>query len=85
MCVSDQTWFVSALTACAETLTTATAGSNKGGGGGGTKQGGGGGPEDQSGPTHDPTHLLSTLQMTDLAGTVSMLYGILLHQGMPSR
>ena len=83
MCVSDKTWFVSALTACAETLT--TAGSNKGGGGGGTKQGGGGGPEDQSGPTHDPTHLLSTLQMTDLAGTVSMLYGILLHQGMPSR
>jgi len=35
--------------------------------------------------SNDPTNLLSTLQMTDLAGTVSMLYGILLHQGMPPR
>ena len=36
-------------------------------------------------PSNDPTHLLAALQMTDLAGTVSMLYGILLHQGMPPR
>ena len=33
----------------------------------------------------DPTHLLQAFQITDLAGTVSMLYGILLHQGVPSR
>ena len=33
----------------------------------------------------DPTHLLSAFQGTDLAGTVSMLYGVLLHQGSPSR
>ena len=33
----------------------------------------------------DPTHLLSAFQMTDLAGTISMLYGILLHQGAPPR
>ena len=33
----------------------------------------------------DPTHLLQAFQVTDLAGTVSMLYGILLHQGVPPR
>lgn len=33
----------------------------------------------------DPTYLLSAFQMTDLAGTISMLYGILLHQGAPPR
>lgn len=33
----------------------------------------------------DPTYLLSTFQMTDLAGTISMLYGILLHQGATPR
>lgn len=34
---------------------------------------------------NDPTHLLLTYQVTDLAGTISMLYGILLHQGAPTR
>ncbi len=33
----------------------------------------------------DPTHLLQTFQVTDLAGTLSMLYGILLHQDTPLR
>jgi hypothetical protein len=29
---------------------------------------------------NDPTHLWTAIQVTDLAGTVSMLYGMLLHQ-----
>jgi len=33
----------------------------------------------------DTLSLLSTFQMTDLAGTISMLYGILLYQGSPPR
>ena len=33
----------------------------------------------------DPTHMLQAYQVTDLAGLVSMLYGVLLHQGAPSR
>ncbi len=33
----------------------------------------------------DPTYMLCAYQSTDLAGLVSMLYGILLHQGAPSR
>ena len=36
-------------------------------------------------PPSDPTHLLHTFQVTDLAGTVSMLYGMLLHQDTPMR
>lgn len=41
-------------------------------------------PSTKSAPS-DPTHILQAFQVTDLAGTVSMLYGILLHQGVPSR
>ena len=33
----------------------------------------------------DPTQLLSTLQVTDLCGIVSLMYGVLLHSGMPPR
>ena len=36
-------------------------------------------------PPSDPTHLLHAFQVTDLAGTVSMLYGMLLHQDTPMR
>ena len=38
-----------------------------------------------SAPPPDPTHLLQAFQVTDLAGTVSMLYGMLLHQDAPMR
>ncbi|KAK6642768.1 hypothetical protein RUM43_004270 [Polyplax serrata] len=33
----------------------------------------------------DPTQLLATLQVTELVGAVSILYGMLLHQGAPPR
>lgn len=33
----------------------------------------------------DPTQLVATLQVTELVGAVSMLYGMLLHQGAPAR
>uniref|UniRef100_A0A1B6E2L9 S phase cyclin A-associated protein in the endoplasmic reticulum N-terminal domain-containing protein n=1 Tax=Clastoptera arizonana TaxID=38151 RepID=A0A1B6E2L9_9HEMI len=33
----------------------------------------------------DPTQLVSTLKATELVGAVSMLYGMLLHQGSPQR
>lgn len=33
----------------------------------------------------DPTYLLLAYEVTDLAGLVSLLYGMLLHQGAPSR
>ena len=33
----------------------------------------------------DPTHLWKAYEVTDLAGTVELLYGMLLHQGTPSR
>ncbi len=38
-----------------------------------------------SGQDQDPTHLWKTFQVTDLVGTIEMLYGMLLHQGTPSR
>ena len=33
----------------------------------------------------DPTHLWKAYEVTDLVGTIEMLYGMLLHQGTPSR
>ena len=42
-------------------------------------------PAKASAPPPDPTHLLQAFQVTDLAGTVSMLYGMLLHQDAPMR
>ena len=33
----------------------------------------------------DPTQLLTTFQATDLCGIVSLMYGVLLHGGSPSR
>ncbi|KAG8338149.1 hypothetical protein J6590_005690 [Homalodisca vitripennis] len=33
----------------------------------------------------DPTQLVATLRVTELVGGVSMLYGMLLHQGAPAR
>lgn len=33
----------------------------------------------------DPTQLISTFQVTELVGIVSLLYGMLLHSGTPSR
>lgn len=42
-------------------------------------------PAKANAPPSDPTHLLQTFEVTDLAGTVSLLYGILLHQDSPMR
>lgn len=39
----------------------------------------------RGGSKDDPTQLVGTLQVTELVGAVSMLYGMLLHQGAPSR
>jgi hypothetical protein len=39
----------------------------------------------RGGCSDDPTQLIGTLQVTELVGAVSMLYGMLLHQGAPSR
>ena len=33
----------------------------------------------------DPTQLLTTLRVTDLCGIVSLMYGVLLHSGAPTR
>lgn len=33
----------------------------------------------------DPTQLINTYEMTELVGIVSLLYGMLLHSGAPSR
>lgn len=33
----------------------------------------------------DPTQLLTTLEVTDLCGIVSLMYGVLLHSGTPTR
>ena len=37
------------------------------------------------GQDQDPTHLWKAYEVTDLVGTIEMLYGMLLHQGTPSR
>lgn len=34
---------------------------------------------------NDPTQVIATLRVTELFGAVSMLYGMLLHQGAPAR
>ncbi|XP_069682477.1 S phase cyclin A-associated protein in the endoplasmic reticulum isoform X2 [Periplaneta americana] len=39
----------------------------------------------RGGSNDDPTQLVATLQVTELVGAVSMLYGMLLHQGAPPR
>lgn len=39
----------------------------------------------RGGSKDDHTQLVGTLQVTELVGAVSMLYGMLLHQGAPSR
>lgn len=44
-----------------------------------------GGSVRRGGNKDDPTQLVGTLQVTELVGAVSMLYGMLLHQGAPSR
>lgn len=44
-----------------------------------------GGNVRRGGSKNDPTQLVGTLQVTELVGAVSMLYGMLLHQGAPSR
>ncbi|XP_076067505.1 SCAPER domain-containing protein short spindle 3 isoform X2 [Oratosquilla oratoria] len=36
-------------------------------------------------PSDDPTQLIGTLHVTEAVGVVSLLYGLLLHQGAPSR
>ena len=36
-------------------------------------------------PSDDPTQLLSTVTATELFGLVSLLYGMLLHSGAPSK
>ena len=38
-----------------------------------------------AGNQDDPTHLWKAYEVTDLVGTIEMLYGMLLHQGTPSR
>ena len=38
-----------------------------------------------AGQDQDHTHLWKAYEVTDLVGTIEMLYGMLLHQGTPSR